>query len=94
MREYVCHKRVKAARVVGPIGPEVDGMCDVPCEDGTRVADAAVFARGVAQPGDYLVQYEDGYVSWSPRKAFEDGYTLAEAPAPAAINSDADDDGA
>lgn len=25
--------------------------------------------------GGYLVQYEDGYLSWSPAKAFEDGYT-------------------
>lgn len=24
----------------------------------------------------YYVVYEDGYVSWSPTKAFEDGYTL------------------
>ena len=27
------------------------------------------------QVGDYYVQYEDGYESWSPAKAFEDGYT-------------------
>lgn len=26
-------------------------------------------------PGDY-VQYEDGFASWSPTKAFEEGYTL------------------
>ena len=25
--------------------------------------------------GGYLVQYEDGYLSWSPAKAFEEGYT-------------------
>ncbi|WP_339468145.1 hypothetical protein, partial [Pseudomonas lurida] len=29
--------------------------------------------------GDFLVQYEDGYMSISPRKAFLDGYTLADA---------------
>ena len=27
----------------------------------------------------YLVEYEDGYQSWSPKKAFEDGYTLIKA---------------
>lgn len=26
----------------------------------------------------YVVVYEDGYVSWSPAKAFEDGYRLSE----------------
>lgn len=29
------------------------------------------------EPG-YVVVYEDGYVSWSPAKAFEDGYRLSE----------------
>lgn len=24
----------------------------------------------------YFIQYDDGYVSWSPSKVFEDGYTL------------------
>lgn len=35
------------------------------------------------QVGGYLVQYEDGYQSYSPAKAFEEGYTLAASvPAP------------
>jgi len=25
--------------------------------------------------GGFLVQYNDGYLSWSPAKAFEEGYT-------------------
>lgn len=29
--------------------------------------------------GGYYVEYEDGYTSWSPAKAFEDGYTPAPA---------------
>lgn len=28
--------------------------------------------------GGYLVQYEDGYLSWSPAAAFEAGYTRLE----------------
>jgi len=36
------------------------------------------FARGRPQVGDYLVRYEDGYLSWSPKKAFEEGYTEVE----------------
>ena len=47
-----------------------------------------VFARGMPEyKGDgeafdaYLVVYDDGYVSWSPAKAFEEGYTRIEATA-------------
>jgi len=32
--------------------------------------------RGGPEPlGGYYVRYEDGYESWSPAKAFEEGYT-------------------
>jgi hypothetical protein len=34
-----------------------------------------IFARGTPEPGDYIVRYDDGYMSWSPKKAFEEGYT-------------------
>jgi hypothetical protein len=27
-----------------------------------------------AQAGDYFVEYEDGYQSWSPKEIFERGY--------------------
>jgi hypothetical protein len=32
-------------------------------------------ARGAPKIGDYFVIYEDGYQSWSPKAAFESGYT-------------------
>lgn len=32
-------------------------------------------ARGTPVVGDYYVRYDDGYESWSPAKAFEEGYT-------------------
>lgn len=38
--------------------------------------DPALFARYSPVAGDYLVRYEDGYLSISPKKAFEDGYRL------------------
>jgi hypothetical protein len=31
--------------------------------------------RPVPEEGMYLVQYEDGYISFSPGKQFEEGYT-------------------
>jgi hypothetical protein len=36
------------------------------------------FARGRPRIGDYLVRYADGYMSWIPKRAFEEGYTLVE----------------
>ncbi len=36
------------------------------------------FARGRPEIGDYLVRYEDGYLSWSPKAVFEDGYRLVQ----------------
>ena len=38
-----------------------------------------VFARGIPKPQDFLVVYDDGYVSWSPRKAFLEGYDRISA---------------
>ena len=80
---YECHKRVRAAKISDPllrihgtgkpqIEVEIDGqrqLADVP---------ANIWARGEAMRGDYLVIYDDGYTSWSPRGAFEAGYHLAE----------------
>lgn len=38
------------------------------------------------QPGGYYVQYADGYLSYSPAQAFEEGYTLVDAkPAPGPV---------
>lgn len=76
MRKFRSHKIVEAAQVVGidrehnqvrlSDGPGQFHHLDVP---------ASFFALGVPQMDDYLVRYEDGYLSWSPKKAFEEGYT-------------------
>ena len=34
--------------------------------------------RPEPKAGMYMVQYEDGYISFSPGKAFEEGYTLVD----------------
>jgi hypothetical protein len=39
---------------------------------------AEIFARYVPVPGDFYVVYADGYQSFSPRKAFLEGYTREE----------------
>lgn len=50
--------------------------------DGARLmATPELMARvpaGINPVGGYLVRYEDGFESWSPAKAFEEGYTKVE----------------
>lgn len=78
---FQCHKRVRAGQIRAY---EID-------QDGVKatiwlddlpgmVISAGVFARGRPSPGDYFVVYDDGYQSWSPRAAFEDGYLIEELP--------------
>lgn len=42
---------------------------------GPLPVDAAWYRKHDPAPGGYYVVYEDGYKSYSPAKAFEDGYT-------------------
>lgn len=82
LADWKCHKIVKAGKVlpVQILDDEGEGTSLVMVEDcngspySVSIATSA-FARGTPKAGDYIVIYEDGYKSWSPAKAFEDGYT-------------------
>lgn len=82
MPRYKSHKIIEAAQIVS-LGPQDGGPLFVKVEwgDGETATRTVVevpedfFARGVPALNDYLVKYEDGYLSWSPAKAFEEGYT-------------------
>lgn len=83
MPRYQSHKKVwalKIKEVQDPTQPgsESDGSrIIVPEEEGYapfRVDRDYVFKHR-PEAGGYFVQYEDGYKSFSPAKAFEDGYT-------------------
>lgn len=76
MKEYVCHKRVKAAVIVDTLMDcwslvlrGADG------EEFVSGEQPSLFARYTPVPGDYLVEYAGGYRSISPKAAFESGYT-------------------
>lgn len=90
-----CHKIVRAAPIIsievcGPVN-KVLVTVDI---DGTSfgaycyVLSANVFSRGRPEiPSDpaerpMLVVYDDDYVSWSPRKAFDAGYALIDRSDP------------
>ena len=76
MPRYQSYKKVwalKIAVVEGPnpwkITPEDERYSPIEC-------DSKMFSRYIPVPGDYYVVYDDGYKSFSPRKAFEEGYSL------------------
>lgn len=52
------------------------GATITPVEDGYApfFVDAAFLAKHKPEPGGYFVQYADGYKSFSPAQAFEEGY--------------------
>ncbi len=45
---------------------------------GAQITDETI-QKNIGNDG-YLVEYPDGYRSWSPKKAFEDAYKISETP--------------
>lgn len=83
MKKFKSHKVVEAAKIVDiKVGNE---KVRVTVGDGLdeHYIDPHEFLRFSHTPEDlgYLVRYPDGYVSWSPTKAFEEGYTEDGEPA-------------
>ncbi len=80
---YRCHKEVWALKIADVIDPTKDGNES----DGSRlltIADPGYATIRVPrdyvhkhnpQAGGYYVVYKDGYKSFSPAEAFEEGYT-------------------
>lgn len=78
MPRYRCHKEVHAVRITNL--SEMQGWLEVQdAEKGGAKTQIRVGAdwmvKHTPEIGGYLVVYEDGYRSYSPRKAFEEGYT-------------------
>lgn len=84
MPRYRCHKEVRAMKiatveVVKTVeDDEVSHGILWPVNhhhDRIRVS-AAYLKKHEPEPGGYYVLYQDGYESWSPAGAFQEGYTL------------------
>lgn len=74
---YLCHKKVRALKIT--IIATTNGRVTIVPEDKTYAAFEVThewYRRHQPEPGGYYVLYDDGYVSYSPATAFEDGYTL------------------
>lgn len=88
---YISHKKVRALeiRAIGNYAyePLPEARMDARLIRQVVFADPAfpsimvnedLFKRYTPMPGDYYVVYEDGYCSFSPRKAFLEGYTRCD----------------
>jgi hypothetical protein len=85
MKPYQCHKRVQAAKIRA-IVDKGDATVTLQFVDESNAAaypagsaasievDRSYIEKHKPQVGGYFVQYVDGYQSFSPAKAFEDGY--------------------
>ncbi len=82
MPRYHSHKDVWALKIaaIGAPAPDRDddGSRLLHFEEpgyGARRVSAAYIRKHDPQPGGYFVVYKDGYESFSPAQAFEEGYT-------------------
>jgi len=78
---YQCHKTVwalKIAAICPPQGDSVKWRLKPTKRFISRCVTAEYIERHKPVVGGYWVQYEDGYQSFSPARAFEDGYTLVQ----------------
>ena len=75
--EYDCRKTVWAVKIA-KIQQMQDGTAwIVPAENiEPFIVSADYVLRHQPEVGGYFVCYKDGYQSWSPARAFEEGYTL------------------
>ena len=80
---YKCHKEVWALKIAkiehtGSPNQESDGSMMITPEEARFAAfrvDREYVRKHKPEVGGYYVVYKDGYKSFSPAEAFEDGYT-------------------
>lgn len=84
---YKAHKIVRAAKITELRANGVEGAPDLVLgEIGGIVSMLPDWhAKHTPHVGGYFVLYEDGYQSFSPAKAFEEGYTRFDGSEPAPI---------
>ena len=76
MNKYQCHKVVEAMKIDSI--EQLDTGLALNSEEGNHgvYVNQEWVQRHSPQVGGYYVNYKDGYSSYSPAEAFEEGYTL------------------
>ncbi|SDD96027.1 hypothetical protein SAMN05216337_1017162 [Bradyrhizobium brasilense] len=83
MPRYKSHKTVWALEIESVRPVDGHDACVLSFKDqgyAPRQVQGSIVARYMPTPGDFFVQYADGYESISPRKAFLEGYKPEESP--------------
>lgn len=78
MPRYQCHKEVWALKIKNIEYLSDGSVIITPAEDGYAPfkVDHVYMQKYKPQVGGYYVVYKDGYKSFSPSEAFEEGYTI------------------
>jgi hypothetical protein len=76
MPQYQCHKKVWALQIEA-VSERADGFALFFSDRDfqPKVVSEAWYRKHTPTAGGYFVQYQDGYESFSPKNAFEEGYT-------------------
>jgi len=75
---YKCHKEVKACKIEAvEMVPDKVGFIKLTIANG-KTLELDLDARPKPSVGWYFVLYADGYYSFSPASAFEEGYSIKE----------------
>ena len=76
--KYKSHKVVGAAKIAEINGPFEDSCIHLHFEDKSiapiRLPINDYYTKHKPKAGGYFIEYEDGYISWSPADVFESGY--------------------
>lgn len=74
MKTYKCHKQVKAFKITN-IKLIEDSIYNLVGSNDIVMVREDFMQKFKPEVGGYYVLYNDGYTSYSPAKAFEEGYT-------------------
>lgn len=75
--KYKCHKEVHAIKIKDIINKESGASTIIPLDEGYLPIQVTkeYMQKHTPKVGGYYVVYKDGYESFSPSEAFEDGYS-------------------
>lgn len=76
--KYKCHKEVRAFKIKEVVGRTDPPFILIPIDESLDevMVDVKYVVKHRPKIDGYYVLYDDGYESFSPAEAFEDGYTL------------------
>lgn len=74
MKKYKCHKVVEAAKILNIRRESFSIVLLLDDSEHIEISHDSDLCDRV-EVGGYFVKYADGYESFSPAKAFEEGYT-------------------